>query len=193
MHVLYHRLDGHGDNEGGMKVRMSGEEMFFLRTRCGLARLLVQPFETDAPVGDLEPAIKGSAEFRRAWSAFLVLLETVKRTHDIVLDISDSRAGYTRERGNVMNTTNVVVRQGSEGGFLFTVIDPDVFDSDGTGKFCADEYLRREVREGLGLPYSLFMYAKLGCINFFRKHFVYRWQEESAARALAEPTGREET
>ena len=178
MHVVYCFFDGYSDTTGALSVEVSGSEMFIVENTAGTSRLMVQPFETALPIADLPPSVKDSAEFARMWCAFIQRQDQMQKLHGVVLDLTDSRAGNSRQRGNVMNTANVVVEKRDKRGATWKIIDPDVFDVHGHGKFSVREYLRASNIRRLGLVDALRMWLRIAWINFTRRMFVIRWQQE---------------
>lgn len=75
------------------------------------------------------------------WSElFIAYKEFLKSTANIsnkkwyLLDISDSRQWWATRRWNILNTSNVFVKK-NNWKYIFTIIDPDVFNKDWRAKF----------------------------------------------------------
>lgn len=178
MHVLY--LEVHrGPDADPIDVRVSGEEMFLLRGPSGFVRVIVQPFEPDPAPRALPPEVRADAGWRRAWRGFLDRMVDLVPTQRMTLDLTDSSAGFRRARGNVANTENVFVEvpPTPDGPWRFTVIDPDVFDLDGTHKFSPLEYARPSVRRRLGWFTAALTRLKIWGVNVARSRFVVPWQQ----------------
>jgi len=81
---------------------------------------------------------KSVSEFDKAlFQAYKNFLESIQNISDekwYLLDISDSRQGWATRRWNVLNTSNVFVKE-ENWEFVFSVIDPDVFNKDWKAKF----------------------------------------------------------
>ncbi|MBI5794605.1 hypothetical protein HZA87_06035 [Candidatus Uhrbacteria bacterium] len=107
-----------------------------------LKRIVRQQYAQGTPIKELSEEEKAQPAFQTAWRAFLQTVSGMKKTDGVVLDITDSPAGFTPERGNVAHTENVFVRKEGE-GYVFSIIDPDVFDTrEGEHKFSPYEYVR---------------------------------------------------
>ena len=185
MNVVYSVLDGYCSDEQALRVRVAGREMFFLRTDHGFTRLICQPFASGSFIKELDSERKRSPKFKKAWSYFLDLLDHMRSAHSIVLDITDSSVGMRPQRGNVLNTKNIVVTEDSR-GFTFTVIDPDVFDTDGSHKFYPSEYLRPSLRKRRGALKAFTSYLKYTLLNLARDKVVLYWQDRWMKRTRPE-------
>lgn len=76
-----------------------------------------------------------------AYKQFLAYVRWRSKGDDgYLLDVADSRQWLVPSRGNVLSTSNVVVKK-EWNRYIFTVIDPDVFNTDGRHKFSAKEKL----------------------------------------------------
>lgn len=71
----------------------------------------------------------------KAYKDFLQSIQNISDEKWYLLDISDSRQGWATRRWNVLNTSNVFVKEYSDWTFEFSVIDPDVFNKDWESKF----------------------------------------------------------
>lgn len=92
------------------------------------------------------------------------------------------------ERGNVNYSGNIFVRLPSQAGekYQFTIIDPDVFDTDpGEHKFAPDELVRKKGILALGNM------LKTHLTNLSRKELVLLWQREYVKKELADPSRKE--
>jgi hypothetical protein len=109
-------------------------------------------------------------------------VEGMKESDGVVLDISDSDAGFKKKRGDVANTGNVFVKIPTEdnGVYEFSIIDPDVFDTvPGEHKFHAMEHIRAK-----GLFKGILLAAKTAFTNQAREQVVRRWQDEYVQKEL---------
>jgi len=71
----------------------------------------------------------------QAYKDFLQSIQNISDEKLYLLDISDSRQGLKTRRWNILNTSNVFVKEQKDWTFDFTVIDPDVFNKDWKEKF----------------------------------------------------------
>jgi len=120
-------------------------------------RLVRQDYAPGTSMKDMPGEIKEDPEFQAAWQKFLEHSEAMKERFGVVLDINDSDARnflgdlpggtLTTERGNINKSGNVCVKIPREPGeaYVFTIIDPDVFDTEpGKHKFDPQEVVRNE-------------------------------------------------
>ena len=70
----------------------------------------------------------------QAYKDFLQSIQNISDEKWYLLDISDSRQWWKTRRWNILNTSNVFVKE-ENWKYIFTVIDPDVFNKDWESKF----------------------------------------------------------
>ncbi|MBW3011263.1 hypothetical protein KY326_03525, partial [Candidatus Woesearchaeota archaeon] len=154
-----------------VKIQTIFDDMIIYKDKDGnYKRLIRQEFAPGVSIKEMDPKIKNNPRFRAAWSAFLQKVEQGRKTDGFVLDISNSDAGGGPSRGKVYNTGNIFFTE-VDGKYVFSIIDPDVFDTvRGEHKFDAKEYWR--VRGIAGLSRTL----KTSVTNMARKYWVEPWQ-----------------
>ncbi|MBU0722009.1 hypothetical protein KKA93_00940 [Patescibacteria group bacterium] len=157
-----------------MTIYKDGEENY--------KRMVRQDYAPGQTIKELPDEIKKEdPEFRKAWQSFLKKVQSTEQTDGIVLDITDSSAGFKKERGNVLNTGNVFVKFPTEPGekYKFSIIDPDVFDTKpGEHKFDPTEHIRKKGFRGI-IPA-----IKTAATNQARERVVRKWQEEFTEKEL---------
>ena len=141
-----------------------------------MKRMARQNFAEGQTIQSLPDEIKnGDKEFLKAFQVFLKHMEGMKANYGIVLDITDSSAGHGKARSFIENTGNIFVRFPTEDdpNYKFTVIDPDVFDTEpGEHKFFPSEHLRKRG------PLGVFQAVKLGISNYGRDSLLIKQQDE---------------
>lgn len=170
--------------DAGVRIQTAFNDMTVFRDGEGhYKRLVRQDFAPGTSMNELPIAVKDTPEFQEAWRTFLGRVEEMRESHGVILDISDSSAGMRPERGNIANTGNVFIRFPDETDkeYLFTIIDPDVFDTaPGEHKFDPKEYLRNE-----SFPKGVLDCLKVLATNVARESVVRPWQDAFTQKALA--------
>jgi len=183
MHAISLRLDHEADTDDNVSIDISFKDMTIFKDQEGnYKRMVRQKYAPGTSIKELPQDIKDSDEFKAAWRKFLSKVESMKETDQVVLDISDSEAGFKKERGNINNTGNIFVElpTAENANYLFTVIDPDVFDSDlSKHKFDPKEHIRKK-----GLMGGLIDASKILATNIARERVVSRWQDEYVKKEL---------
>ncbi len=168
-----------GRESNEVDIQLSFKDMLIYREPDGAYRRMVrQDFAEGTTMKELSQEIKNSSGFQVAWKMFLEKVSGMRETDGIVLDISDSSAGFKKQRGNVNNTGNVVVKISNENPphYTFIIIDPDVFDTDpGEHKFDAKEHIRSAKK--VGILKSFLKAAMISTINYSRENIVRPWQD----------------
>jgi len=184
MHAISLRLDHEQPKDDNVKTGIEFNNMTIYKDKDGnYKRMVCQDYAQGQTIKELPPEIKNKdPNFRNAWKVFLGRLESMKETDGVVLDISDSDAGFRPERGNVTNTGNVYVKlptaENSE--YIFSVIDPDVFDTvPGEHKFNALEHIRKK-----GFLKGIIEAMKMAATNQARDIVVSRWQKKYVEKEL---------
>lgn len=171
-------------NAGGAKV--SFKDMVIYKNKDGqYVRMVRQNFAKGTLLKEIDPKIKEDPSYRKAWHAFLRQVDGMRDTFGSVVDISDSTKG-TKARGNVANSGNIFVEFPTKQNpqYVFTIIDPDVFDTEpGEAKFDPSEHVRKNGMSGI-IPA-----VRIGITNFMRdtKKFgmgVRNWQEQFMKKEL---------
>ncbi len=185
MHAIALRFNHEDPPAKNVKVEIAFSDMTIYRDKYGnLKRVVRQKFAPGETIKELSrETMEDDPEFLEAWKAFLRRVDSMRETHGVVLDISDSTAGFKKERGNVANTGNVFVKRPTteNRNWIFTVIDPDVFDTEpGEHKFNAKEHIRK-----YGYLKGIIPALKTLFTNQARKIFVLRWQEDAKENQLA--------
>jgi hypothetical protein len=164
MHILMLWFNKDLDTPSGQKVQVKfvADDMLIYKDEdTNYKRMIRQPYAKGTPVKGLSADVKKSPEFQDAWQTFLKHVEDMREAHGAVLDMTDSSATWkenkwrhfrpwripiakrTIPRGNVAHTENVFVHREEDGSWLFSVIDPDVFDTvPGEDKFDPVEHAR---------------------------------------------------
>ncbi len=177
MHALALHMNSDHELPDGTPVHirtMMHDMMVYMDGDSNYKRMMRQDFAPGMPIGQVTEEMRQDPQYQQAWKLFLGQVDTMKEPHGVFLDVSDSSKS-TPARGNVANTENVFVYQLPEGGYLFSIVDLDVFDVRGTGvhKFDPLEYefhseaapsLRKKAR-------------KVRLTNWSRDTLVSRWQD----------------
>jgi hypothetical protein len=150
MHTLMLSLNKDLETPKGQKleVRLVADDMLVYKdSDTNYKRIIRQPYAQGTPVKQIPKDVKKTPEFKDAWQTFLAHVEGMREAHGMVLDMTDSGAPFPLNRwtprGNVANTENVFVKQKEDGTWLFSIIDPDVFDvEEGEHKFDPVEHSR---------------------------------------------------
>ncbi len=176
-------------SDNNVEINLSFKDMVVFQDRDGKYRRMVrQNFAGGISIKELPQDIKeGDVKFRAAWKVFLKKVDSMKESDGIVLDISDSEAGFKKQRGNIANTGNVFVELPTPDNpkYRFTVIDPDVFDTDkGEHKFDPKEYLRAGKKTGM--LKGIINAAKMAATNAARENVVRPWQDSFMKKELGE-------
>jgi hypothetical protein len=174
-------------DDNNVEINLSFKDMVVFKDRDGKYRRMVrQNFAGGRSIKDLPQNIKEEdPNFRAAWKVFLRKVDAMKKSDGIVLDISDSAAGFKKERGNVANTGNVFVEfpDANNPKYRFVVIDPDVFDTDkGEHKFDPKEYLRAGKKTGM--LKGFIAAAGMAATNAARENVVRPWQDSFVKKEL---------
>jgi hypothetical protein len=148
MHTMMLRFNRDVQTPEGqdVKLRFVTDDMtIYMDQESNYKRMIRQPFAEGESIQDAMKNHKNDPDFQDAWKTFLNEAESMKESDGIVLDLTDSAAPFplnrTKYRGKVANTKNVFVNQEPDGGWQFSVIDPDVFDSaPGEHKFDPQEH-----------------------------------------------------
>lgn len=183
MHVLMLRCNKDVETPKGQKLRIrliADDIMIYLDEDSNYKRLVRQPYAKGIPVQEAMAKYKDNLEFKEVWKTFLREMEMMKSTDGIVLDLTNSDAPFPlnrmRPRGNVANTKNVFVHREKDGSWLFSIIDPDVFDIvPGEHKFDPDEY------RGMGQNLRA---ALVGLMNRGRDTTTLGWQDHYVRKEL---------
>lgn len=186
MHAAALRFN-HETTENNIEINFSFKDMTVYKdSDGGYRRLVRQDFAEGCTIKDLPNETKQhDPQFRAAWRVFLQKVESMRESDGIVLDISDSAAGFKKERGNIAHTGNVFVRPPTTDSphYLFTIIDPDVFDVDpGEHKFDPKEHLRAHKK--FGVLASALAATKTWAINQARERVVRPWQDAFTKKEL---------
>ncbi|MDD5290519.1 MAG: hypothetical protein PHZ04_00170 [Patescibacteria group bacterium] len=190
MHAISLRLDHEQPEGGNVKTGIVFNDMTIYKDKEGnYKRMVRQDYAKGQTVKELPSEIKkDDPGFREAWKVFLRRLEAMKKTDGVVLDISDSDAGFKEARGNVINTGNVFVKLPTEENpeYFFSVIDPDVFDAvSGEHKFDALEHIRKARGKGLmALVKGTVEAIKIAATNQARDKVVSEWQNKYVKKEL---------
>lgn len=173
--------------DNNVEINLSFKDMVVFKDKDGKYRRMVrQNFAGGRSIKELPQSIKeGDPNFRAAWKVFLRKVEAMKKSDGIVLDISDSAAGFKKARGNVANTANVFVEfpDANNPKYRFVVIDPDVFDTDkGEHKFDPKEYLRAGKKTGM--LKGFIAAAGMAATNAARENVVRPWQDAFMKKEL---------
>lgn len=183
MHVLMLRCNRDVETPGGQKlgIRLVADDvMIYLDRDSNYKRLVRQPYAKGIPVQEATARYKDDPAYQDAWKTFLREMEVMKKTDGIVLDLTNSDAPFPhnrmRPRGNVANTKNVFVHREPDGSWLFSIIDPDVFDVvPGEHKFDPDEY------RGMGQKFKAVL---VGLMNKGRDTTTLGWQDHYVKKEL---------
>jgi hypothetical protein len=183
MHALALRFNYESSGADNVEIDLAFDDMIIYMDQEGnYKRMVRQKYAPGQTVKELPESIKSDPEYKKAWKIFLKKVESMKSTDNFVLDITDSDAGYKKERGDVSHTGNVFVKLPTDENkkFVFTIIDPDVFDSaPGQHKFDPTEYIRK--KSGLKGHISA---AKMAATNWSRENLVSKWQGEYLKKEL---------
>ncbi len=183
MHYLALHFNKQEPKDKNVQVDATFDDMIVYRDQSGhYKRLVRQKFAEGVAIKDLPREImENDPLFRVAWKSFLRRVEMMKEKYGLVLDISDSAAGFKKQRGNVANTGNIFVTLPTEPGgvYKFNIIDPDMFDTiEGEHKFDAAEHLRKKGMAGL------LDSIKTAGTNQARERVVRSWQEKFVQEEL---------
>ena len=167
MHALTLWFNKDLDTPKGQKVEVSlvADDMVIYKDEdTNYKRMIRQPYAQGTPVKRLSKDVKDSDGFKDAWQAFLSHVEGAREEYGVVLDLTDSSATWADNkwkswvplpanrwtpRGNIANTENIFVSRKEDGGWLFSIIDPDVFDVvEGEHKFDPVEHARTGKKVG---------------------------------------------
>lgn len=184
MHYLALHFNEQESDDKNVQIDATFDDMIIYRDESGnYKRLVRQKFAKGVTIKDLPREImENDPNFRAAWKYFLRRVEMMKEQFGLVLDISDSAAGFKKQRGNVANTGNVFVALPTEPGevYKFSIVDPDMFDTvEGEHKFDAAEHLRKKGMLGL------FDSVKTAGTNQARERLVRSWQEKFVQEELS--------
>jgi hypothetical protein len=195
MHVLMLRFnrDIESPKKQTVKIRLVGDDMTIYKDQdTNYKRIIRQPYAKGIPAQEATKKYADDPSFKDAWITFLKEAEAMRETDGIVLDLTDSTATHvnltenievpfflaprTPARGKVANTQNVFVHKEEDGSWLFSVIDPDVFDvREGAHKFDPAEHAN------LGKT----MKAKIvGFMNKGRDTTTLGWQDRYMQKEL---------
>lgn len=176
MHVLMLRLnkDVKTPQDQTVKIRLVADDVTIYKDQdTNYKRIIKQPYAQGTPVGQISGDLKQSPEFRDAWVTFLREIESMRETDGVVLDMTNSGAPFPKNRmhhrGNVADTENIFVHREEDGSWLFSIIDPDVFDVvPGEHKFDPQEHanLGKKVTSAL-----------VGLMNKGRDTTTLGWQD----------------
>ncbi len=183
MHYLALHFDKNQPPENNVRIHATFDDMVIYRDdNNNYKRLIRQEFAAGVTIKELpREIIHNDPGFRKAWKVFLRHIEKMKDEFGVVLDITDSAAGFKKERGNVTNTGNVFVKLPTEptGVYEFSIIDPDVFDvEDGEHKFDHTEHLRK--KGFAGILDSAIVFGT----NQSRERIVRKWQDQFITKEL---------
>ncbi len=105
-------------------------------SKCKYKKLINPDNELDDILAiDFNTYLKESnSELFQAYKDFLQSIQNISKEKWYLLDISDSRQWAKEKRWNVLNTSNIFVKK-ENWKYIFTVIDPDVFNKDWKNKF----------------------------------------------------------
>ena len=177
MHVVAPQLNRDVKDET-FRAELPFEDMtIYLDEHGKFKRIIRQPYASGTPMKQLPDYVLQSPAFQRSWKDFLVHLRSMEESAGVMLDVTDSSAGFRPERGRVQSTENVFVRQESD-RYVFTVIDPDVFDTrEGEHKFSPQENIRFGQRSiSSAIKYLMFAGMNAGRV------VVKGWQDNSMRR-----------
>lgn len=177
MHALALRFNHEASGADNVSINVLFDDMVVYRDQQNnYKRMVRQRYAPGQPIKKIPSIVKNSPEYQAAWKTFLQKVNATRETDGFVLDISDSDAGFKESRGDVSQTGNVFVQLPSEQGgqYIFSVIDPDVFDADPSKhKFDPAEYTRKK-----GGLKGLVSAAKMTAVNTSRERIVSRWQDK---------------
>ncbi len=166
----------HAHQSENIKIHAAFEDMSVYLDRDGnYKRMVKQEYAPGQSMNTISDDVKNTEKFQVAWREFLQYSEEMKERFGVVMDISDSSAGFKKERGNVSKTGNVFVKMptSEDSRYHFHIIDPDVFDTEpGVHKFDPKEQVRK--KPGLG---GLLSAAKVWATNMARDSIVIKWQD----------------
>lgn len=103
-----------------------------------------------------------------AYKKFLAHVQAKWVTDGYLLDITDSRQWFSQKRGNVLSTSNIFVKQDGR-DITFTVIDPDVFNTDWHRKFSSRDVFDSLQKKGFTYKEALKRAGKVLWINGARE------------------------
>jgi hypothetical protein len=180
MHAIALRLNHEPSSSDNVEINLSYKDMVIYKDPTGAYRRMVrQDFAEGVSIKSLPKDFKeNDPGYRAAWKIFLKKVESMRETDGVVLDISDSDAGFKKQRGNINNTGNVFVKlpDDSNPNYKFTVIDPDVFDTAvGEHKFDPSEYIRAGKKTGILT--GIIKASKMAATNQARERVVRPWQD----------------
>jgi len=177
MHVMMLRCN---KDIGKLKIRMLVDDITIYKDKeTNYKRMVRQPYAKGIPAQEATRKYKDDPSFKEAWVTFLKEMEKMRETDGVVLDLTNSDAPFPlnrmRPRGNVANTKNVFIHREEDGSWLFSIIDPDVFDTvPGEHKFDPKEH------EGTGKKFKA---ALVGLMNKGRVTTL-GWQDSYMRKEL---------
>ncbi len=186
MHAMALHFNEEPSTAENVKINASYRDMMIYKNKEGkYERMVRQEFAEGILIKELDPEIRKDPEYRKAWRSFLNHVTAMSGMYGSIVDISDSTKG-NKTRGNVANSGNIFVKLPSisDPNYTFTIIDPDVFDTEpGESKFDPMEHMRKKGTSGI------LSAVKTAMTNFARdtKKFgmgVRNWQEQYTKREL---------